>query len=122
MVLPIGGWHRIGLTLSALWLVGCTVYLAFNLHGVFSRTVQAEYNTRNAGQWAAVGQIESFFGCELTGPRPTPQDTTSIEQRTFCRPLWAPIAYLYWIPIALLWSVIPVTALAFRWVMAGFRR
>ena len=122
MAFRFSGWHRLGIAFSALWLVGCTVYLAFDRHAVFTDTVEAVYDTKGLGQSAAIGQSGTYFDCELTGSGPTPQDMTNIERRTSCRPLWPPVAYLFGIPIALLWTVVPVTSLAFRWIVAGFRR
>lgn len=121
MPLRLGGWHRLGIAFSVLWLVGCTVYLGFALHDMSVQAVEAVYETKDLQIWA-VGQSDKFVDCELAGSERPPPDTTSIEQRMSCRPLLAPVAWLYGLPLAMLWTVVPVTALALRWIVTGFRR
>jgi len=121
MARRLRGWHRLGITLSVIWLVICTVYLALDLHSMSVQTVEAVYSARK-DDIGVVGQSGRFTACELTGSGRPPADTESIELRVSCRPLLAPTAWLCGLPLALMWTVVPLTAFAFRWTVAGFRR
>lgn len=103
------GWIRLGIVVSALWLVASAAYVAFDY---VSHSVEMESRTvtpkDRAEGWEPVVFSTTFTACNFAG-------TVS------CSPNWATIAVVVLLPLVSLWIIAVVTVVAFQWVRAGFK-
>jgi hypothetical protein len=115
------GWFRVQVVASGLWFLICSGYLVYNRHDLISQTIDAIYSSQNDGEWQVEGQADAFFDCSLTKRPASLLTITSIGDNLSCKPAITSVTWLYAIPLILLWVAIPLGAIIFRWVRAGFR-
>ena len=137
MTNQLNGWQRIGIVLTALWLVVVALLGAVSVFetGPFGEKAKATYETTRtdavcskpashhlaAGQKTITLSWDEVYGCAtgamISGPS---ERTVQVSPRRDDFFLAAFLAALL-IPPALFWLLSYVFALVFKWVAQGFR-
>lgn len=102
----LNGWHRIGIVLSILWMIGGAVY---------ERNNQREF----------AGKIAQFDYSNCLDKQPAPgRDCSKVIRESlekWNKPDWGGVIYVAFAPIVAGWIVVYLFVGIFRWIRTGFR-
>ena len=105
------GWFRIGIVLSALWLLCAAAFVATDYFGARAYPAPVLSNVPPPPQGFELIRNESAF--TLCTPSRTGEAS--------CTPRASHVAALALLPIGIGWAVVLLLIAAVRWVGAGFR-
>jgi len=102
----LNGWHRIGLVLSALWVLGAAIHV------------------RNKQENAAHDLFQSQYRMclEQESPVKNCSDTVSLQAAMDATVYWSDVAFYAFGPAIAGWFIALITIRTFRWVSDGFSK
>jgi len=105
------GWGRLGVVLSAVWLVVALAYAAFDYHRINSKEGGWETAGRSADHSAEMSPKSLLTECGYEND----------QIYSSCSPRYRNITILVFGPIAVAWLLVIALVYAALWVRAGFR-
>lgn len=118
------GWFRVGVVLSAVWLLVAGGYVGFHYYKESEHFTTVVWETRNEGQWAVVGQDSFLLRCE--SKRLSRHVETFFQLLTEAEPKCninpRNVALLLVSPLAIVWLFVALVVRAVPWIRAGFKR
>ena len=115
-------WRRLGVVISAIWIVAGGGYVAVQWHGETEAMASSAWDTRNNGDWAVVGQESFFFRCTSKSvPKPADAYLPFLRQaEPTCKPKLLQVACLLLLPIVLAWGFSLLGVRVVAWVRGGY--
>jgi len=105
------GWLRLGIVLSALWLLGVAIYASWEYQSMQSSLAHSALPSElPPSEWEVVGQQSFLTDCKL------------VQGQASCASRVANLASLALLPILAIWPMVLLLVCAFLWVRTGFRR
>jgi hypothetical protein len=102
----LNGWQRIGLVVSALWVLGSAINVRNEQVAAADRLFQLQYGT-------CLKQLNSVKYCG---------DTVSLQAAMDATTYWPDVAFYAFGPVIAVWFVILIAIRTLRWVSAGFSK
>lgn len=112
------GWFRLGVVLSAVWLLAAGGYVVFDHYQETEHFTTAIWETRNEGEWAIIGQDAFLLRCE-SKPLSRPVETLSqflIEAEPQCNIKPGKVGLLLISPLAIVWVFVILVVKAVVWI------
>lgn len=107
------GWRRLGIVLSVAWLIGVSIYAAWEYRSVQdsldNSVLLPELSPQLPQGWQLYGQQTFLTECKIE------------NKHVFCSPRVVNLFTLALLPVSLVWILIILLVRVFLWVRSGFR-